>query len=248
MADGKWTSKLGKTSLICTIIALALAGAGLTLARFNMIDKLDGFYGMLIGALIAAIACVIAVISLLMSLKGKGTSRAPAVIALVLAVPFVAFIASRPAAADGAPAIHDITTDLASPPQFQTLTIRKDNLVGVETAENWKDIHSAAYGDIEPLLLNQSVSDVTIAAHSLAQEKGWEIAAFDPVAGRIEATDFVSYIRFEDIVVIEITASQDNNGSVVNVRSVSMLGVSDLGVNAKRIRAFLADLGTRLAI
>jgi len=248
MADGKWTSKLGKTSLICTIIALVLAGAGLTLARFNVIDKLDGFYGMLIGALIAAIACVIAVISLLMSLKGKGASRAPAIIALVLAVPFVAFIASRPAAADGAPAIHDITTDLASPPEFQTLTIRKDNLVGVETVENWKDIHAAAYDDIQPLLLDRPVSEVTIAAHSLAQEKGWDIAAFDPATGRIEATDFVSYIRFEDIVVIEVSPSSDNSSSVVNVRSVSKLGLSDLGVNAKRIRSFLDDLETRLAI
>jgi len=248
MADGKWTGKLGKISRLFAIIALILAGVGLTLARYNLVDKLDGFYGMLIGALIAAVACVIAVISLLMSLKGKGTSRAPAIIALVLAVPFVAFIASRPAAADGAPAIHDITTDLASPPQFQTLTVREDNLAGVDTVENWKDIHSAAYGDIKPLLLNRSVSDVTIAAHSLAQEQEWDIAAFDPAAGRIEATDFVSYIRFEDIVVIEVTASQDNNGSVVNVRSVSQLGISDLGVNAKRIRAFLADLETRLAI
>ncbi len=247
MADGKWTGKLGKTSRNVAIIALVLAGVGLTLARYNVIDKLDGFYGMLIGALLAAVASVIAVISLLMSLKANGVSRKPAIIALVLAVPFVAFIATRPAAADGAPAIHDITTDLASPPEFQTLTIREDNLAGVDTVENWQEIHAKAYGDIQPLLFNRPVSEVTIAAHSVAQDKGWDIAAFDPGAGRIEATDYVSYIRFEDIIVIEVTPSADNSGSEVNVRSVSQLGVSDLGVNAKRIRAFMADLEAKLA-
>lgn len=247
MADGKWTGKLGNTSRNVAIIALVLAGVGLTLARYNVIDKLDGFYGMLIGALLAAVASVIAVISLLMSLKANGVSRKPAIIALVLAVPFVAFIATRPAAADGAPAIHDITTDLASPPEFQTLTIREDNLAGVDTVENWQEIHAKAYGDIQPLLFNRPVSEVTIAAHSVAQDKGWDIAAFDPGAGRIEATDYVSYIRFEDIIVIEVTPSADNSGSEVNVRSVSQLGVSDLGVNAKRIRAFMADLEAKLA-
>ncbi len=247
MADGKWTGKLGKTSRNVAIIALVLAGVGLTLARYNVIDKLDGFYGMLIGALLAAVASLIAVISLLMSLKGNGASRKPAIIALALAVPFVAFIATRPAAADGAPAIHDITTDLASPPEFQTLTIREDNLAGVDTVENWQEIHAEAYGDIQPLLFNRPVPEVTIAAHSVAQEKGWDIAAFDPGAGRIEATDYVSYIRFEDIIVIEVTPSADNSGSEVNVRSVSQLGVSDLGVNAKRIRAFTADLEAKLA-
>ena len=34
-------------------------------------------------------------------------------------------------------------------------------------------------------------------------------------------------------------------GSVVDVRSLSRVGVSDLGVNAKRIRAFLAALRSR---
>ncbi|MEP5938439.1 MAG: DUF1499 domain-containing protein [Erythrobacter sp.] len=242
MADGKWTGKLGKTSRVLAIAALVVAGIGLTLARYNIVDKLDGFYGMLMGALAAVLACVLALISLLMSLRGKGASRAPAAMALILAVPFVAFIATRPAAADGAPAIHDITTNLAAPAEFQSLTVREDNLAGVDTVENWQAIHEGAYADIQPLLLNRPVSVVTEQAHSLAQDRGWEIAAFDAEAGRIEATDYVSYIRFEDIVVIEVTPSPDNSGSVVNMRSISQIGVSDLGVNAKRIRAFLSDL------
>jgi hypothetical protein len=242
MADGKWTGKTGKTSRVLAIAAVVIAGIGLTLARYNVIDKLDGFYAMLIGALTAALAAVLAIVSLLLSLRGAGASRAPAIIALVLAVPFVAFIATRPAAADGAPAIHDITTDLASPPQFDALTLREDNLAGVDSVEDWQNIHGDAYGDIQPLLLNRPVSLVTEQAHTLAQERDWEIAAYDPAAGRIEAIDYVSYIRFEDIVVIEVTASPDNSGSVVNMRSVSQLGVSDLGVNAKRVRAFLSDL------
>ncbi len=242
MAEGKWTGRAGKLSRALAIVALVIAGFGLTLARYDVIAKMDGFYAMLIGALIGAVAVLIAVVSLLMSLRNKGASRAPAVIALVLTVPFVAFIATRPAAADGAPPIHDITTDLASPPAFSALTIRDDNLAGVDTVEKWQEMHAGAYSDIQPLLLNRPVSVATQQAFELAQDRGWEIASFNKDTGRIEATDYVSYIRFEDIVVIEVTPSQDNSGSVVNMRSVSQFGVSDLGVNAKRIRSFLADL------
>ena len=47
-------------------------------------------------------------------------------------------------------------------------------------------------------------------------------------------------MRFKDDVVIRIT--QSGEGSIVDMRSVSRLGKSDVGVNAERIRAFLKEL------
>jgi len=43
-------------------------------------------------------------------------------------------------------------------------------------------------------------------------------------------------------VVLRVRPTEDGKGSVIDMRSVSRVGVSDLGVNAKRIRKFLADL------
>jgi uncharacterized protein (DUF1499 family) len=80
-------------------------------------------------------------------------------------------------------------------------------------------------------------------AEQLARDRGWAIAAVDPRAGTLEATATTLFFRFKDDVVVRVRPdSLRAGGSVVDVRSISRVGVSDVGVNAKRIRAFLADL------
>jgi uncharacterized protein (DUF1499 family) len=69
---------------------------------------------------------------------------------------------------------------------------------------------------------------------------GWEIVDARPKDGRIEATDTTFWFGFKDDVVIRITPALD--GSRVDVRSLSRVGRSDVGTNAKRIRAFLEKL------
>ncbi|MEX2241047.1 MAG: DUF1499 domain-containing protein [Burkholderiales bacterium] len=71
---------------------------------------------------------------------------------------------------------------------------------------------------------------------------GWEIVATDAAAGRIEATDTTFWFGFKDDVVIRVEG--DGAGSRVDVRSVSRVGVGDVGANAKRIRAYLRALGS----
>ena len=56
----------------------------------------------------------------------------------------------------------------------------------------------------------------------------------------IEATATTRLYGFKDDVVIRVTA--DGDGSRVDVRSVSRVGESDLGKNAKRVREYLARL------
>jgi uncharacterized protein (DUF1499 family) len=75
---------------------------------------------------------------------------------------------------------------------------------------------------------------------ALAKDKGWETVAHDPKDGRIEAVDRSLFYGFKDEIIIR-TASSDG-GTRVDVRSRSRLGRIDRGVNAKRIRAFLAAL------
>ena len=148
---------------------------------------------------------------------------------------------SRPMAAGEVPAIHDVTTDIANPPQFERLPLRADNLAGVETVENWRRLHAGAYGHLQPLVLAKPVAEVTDAATRIARESGWEIAVSDPARGHVEATASVSYIRFKDDVVIRISPTADGR-SRVDMRSVSRVGVSDFGVNARRIDEFLKAL------
>jgi uncharacterized protein (DUF1499 family) len=66
---------------------------------------------------------------------------------------------------------------------------------------------------------------------------------------RLEATDRSALFRFKDDIVLRVRPTDTGEGSIVDMRSVSRVGVSDLGVNAKRVRSFLADLsGTVTAV
>jgi len=69
---------------------------------------------------------------------------------------------------------------------------------------------------------------------------GWTIVAADEAAGRIEASERSRWFGFTDDIIVRVTAS--GSGSRVDVRSSSRLGRSDFGVNAARVRAYLAEL------
>jgi uncharacterized protein (DUF1499 family) len=151
------------------------------------------------------------------------------------------------------PAIHDISTDLADPPQFRMLEVRADNLdqipgdkepemKGMNPQQRWAAIHQKGYGDIRSVRIASPVAEVIAKAERLAKVRGWDIVVADPVEGRLEATDTSRFFRFKDDVVVRVRPTEDGMGSIVDMRSISRDGVSDLGANAKRVRSFLADL------
>lgn len=237
-----WASRLSRWSFLLAFTALAAAAAGVLLARYDLIAKMAGFSALLGGAIVSVPALLLAIGALL---AGRGQSsagwRKPA-LALLLSALFVGFAASRVLASGGAPAIHDATTDPANPPQFEVLTLRPDNLAGVGTEENWRRIHAAAYGDLAPVRLELPVAQATARIARLAQDRGWQIAITDPARGHVEATAAVSFIRFYDDVVLRAEPVDSGAATLVDMRSVSRIGIGDLGVNARRIRAFMADL------
>ena len=69
---------------------------------------------------------------------------------------------------------------------------------------------------------------------------GWQVVDANELEGRIEATATTFWFGFKDDVVIRIVPAPE--GSRVDVRSVSRVGLSDVGTNAKRIRDFLHKL------
>src|SRR5260370_29478822 len=73
---------------------------------------------------------------------------------------------------------------------------------------------------------------------------GWTVVAADPAAGRIEARQTSRWFRFTDDIVIRVAA--ETHGSRIDMRSESRQGRSDFGVNADRIRAYMATLRQRL--
>lgn len=147
------------------------------------------------------------------------------------------------------PRIADVTTDTVDPPGYA--------FAGMDGARHPTrpspgDIamQRAAYPDILSHRYPVGVTRVLEQARALADLSGWHV--LDEVApvsadgtARIEAVAVTSFFATRNDVVIRI--EPDGDGSRVDVRSASRYVKHDLGVNAARIRSFLASLDVSLA-
>lgn len=145
------------------------------------------------------------------------------------------------------PPIHDITTDTEQPPEFvAVLPLRKDapnttEYGGTELAA----LQKKGYPDLAPAILPMPPRAAFELALRLARASGWEIVAAVADDNRIEATATTDWFGFKDDIVIRIRPAAA--GSRVDMRSVSRVGHSDLGANARRIREFMRQLAANRA-
>lgn len=163
------------------------------------------------------------------------------VIATVMAVCFYVWLGSTLLQSARVPPIHHISTDLDKPPAFDKIvSLRADTHNSLVLTEEVAEQQRQHYGHIQPLVLNQTNAEVFDAAVSLANRLGWHVQHQDSGKGLIEASATSGIFGFVDDVVIRIQAQ--GAGSLVDLRSVSRVGKSDLGVNAKRVDSFLTRL------
>lgn len=149
--------------------------------------------------------------------------------------------------AQSVPPIHDITTDTNNPPAFVVIApLRADApnpaaYDGEETASQ----QLASYPEINSVLYPKTPEEVFTAAQQLMEDLGWQLVDVDEEEGRLEATATTRWFGFKDDVVIRI-APGDAGMTRFDMRSKSRVGRSDIGVNAARIRDFVAELNERL--
>ena len=237
----KLTRGLSWLAFLLAIGATIAAFTGMTLARVDRIGKLEGFSYLFISAPVAAGALLVAIIALILNWRAGWPARRVALIGFLFAAGFVGSLAFTVLSAGNVPMIHDATTDLADVPQFETIELPEDNLRGVENEAEWVALHEEGYPELRSVVIDRTVEQTILDAEQLAKDRGWTIRAVDAEAGRLEATSYASYIRFEDEVVIRARPDGADR-TLVDMRSVSRVGISDLGVNARRIQDFLEDL------
>jgi uncharacterized protein (DUF1499 family) len=144
--------------------------------------------------------------------------------------------------AKSVPAIHDITTDTMEPPAFVTLAAERRAspnglaYAGAEVAAK----QQAAYPNVQAVRLPLGRDAAFSRALEAARAMGWEIVAADAAGGRIEATATTFWFGFKDDVVVRLRG--DGDGTRVDVRSMSRVGKSDVGANARRIKQYLSRL------
>lgn len=238
------TARAGLALTLAGSLALLLSGVG---TRWDWWDFRTGFlvlrwtlYGGPAIIVVTLAGLVLGLLartgrSLLVSLLTLG------LLAAVAAVP-VGYLLS----AGRVPPIHDITTDPDDPPRFVAVLPRRRG--APNTAEYGGAAlaaqQRAGYPDLRPARFAAAPDVVFARATEVARSLGWEIVAAAPAEGRLEATDRTRWFGFRDDVVVRVRP--DGAGTRVDVRSVSRVGRSDLGTNARRIRRFLEAMEAAL--
>ena len=225
---------------IACVLAELLAGFGHRL----------GWWDFGVGISVLSSAALTSTVALLASLIGTPLavrSRArPLIVAALAGLVVAALAAGIPAyyyfLARHVPPIHDISTDTDNPPRFVAALQARDGAPnGVEYSAATAAQQKQAYPDIAPALMGVPPRVAFARSLDAARSLGWQIIASVPAEGRIEAVDTSLLFGFNDDIVIRIAA--DGEQTRVDVRSLSRVGRSDIGANARRIRAFLRKLG-----
>ena len=237
--DPTTRSMWSKLILSGSVIGAALLPIGALGTRFGLWEFTLGFLFLLIGSIIAAIGVVVGIAALIAAKKRGLVGDKPAIyVGMTVSALILAVMALQLAGA-GVPPIHNISTDVDDPPQFNAVVAlrgEKSNPLAYE-ADKLADLQREAYPWVKPLETDLNPADSFVRATGVLQKMGLELINEAPLEGLIEATDTTFWFGFKDDLVVRIRPNA--SGSLIDVRSVSRVGVSDLGANARRIGKFL---------
>ena len=228
-----------------SLIAFLLVALPAPLYRFGVVELGTAFAGFKFGLVVGIAALVLLAIQVLF--KRKTVSLASAAIAVIFSAIAIALPLGMMTTAKNVPPIHDISTDLVNPPEFVAIApLRADapnpvEYAGAEAAEQQR----TAYPDLQTLTYSQSKSELVEASKQAIENLGWELINTDADKGIVEATETTAWFGFKDDVIIRVT---DNDSErLVDIRSKSRIGKSDLGKNAARIHALIEELDSVLS-
>ena len=224
---------------VCAVAALS-AGPGYRMQLWSLSDGFTLLRWSTLGAIAGAVVAllVLGLTWLVRVPRGRALAGASLVLNLLVAAPPLYLYRQ----AQGLPKIHDISTDTADPPAFvAVLPLRQGARNPVDYRVETAAQQRLGYPDIVPLRLDAPPAEAFVRAERAARAMGWEVVAVVPEALRIEATATTLLFGFKDDIVIRIRPQ--GQGSLVDVRSLSRIGGSDVGANAARIRSFFGKLG-----
>jgi uncharacterized protein (DUF1499 family) len=231
---------------------LAVLGPG---SRFGLWD-----YGTALGllreiALPLMLAAGLAAIAFALALW-KARGLAPLALVAALAAGAAAYVPLQMRAmVEANPFIHDITTDFDAPPEIlAAATLERSNppaYAGADLVRNSEktvaEAQREAFPDIAPFTAAGDLQATRDAVRAIVEKMGMQILAEGPVSSdpgsgwRIEAVATSFWYGFKDDFIVRLMPLPEG-GTRVDVRSKSRVGGSDLGANARRVRAFLKEL------
>jgi len=233
-------SRLALSVVVACAVAVAISGPGY---RMNWWPLPTAFDTLRWGGWIAIGATIVAAVLAVTAGVGRpGGTRAgmtEAIVAVVIGAVTMTGPLVLMSRGKGVPPIHDISTDTSDPPKFVAVLPLRAGAAnpatygGPEIAAQQKK----AYPQIAPLDVAMPPPRAFERALAVARDMGWTIVSSESSEGRIEATATTPFFGFRDDVVVRVSPAA--KGSRIDVRSVSRIGRSDLGANARRVESYL---------
>lgn len=118
-----------------------------------------------------------------------------------------------------------------------------------EEAEQKEAGKGTVYPKMETLYFNQSPAEVAAVAERIIDRRGWDIV-FTGETGRemgdelqIDATATSGWFGFKDDIAVRLRPVE--GATAVDIRSISRVGLSDLGANSTRVYGLMIELEDR---
>jgi len=140
-----------------------------------------------------------------------------------------------------APALHDITTNIADPPYFRQLRERSYStesavdLLGGRLDPNYASLHHSAFPDLKPLRIAAPPGEVLKLVEVLVERQGWTLADTRLADGYIEASAINPWLQLRTDIAVRVRPNDAGASSLVDIRAVSELGVGDFGISAQLV-------------
>lgn len=231
-------------TLIAGVLALLLLLLSGPLYQADILGLMEAFLAMRIALILGAVAILLALVQVIFMRK---TISWPATGVAVLCAAVAIFMPlSMMNKAKSVPPIHDITTNFVNPPKFVAmLPLRADAPNPAEyQGEDIASQQREAYPELETQKYTQTTEQVFDAALAVVKRMGLDVVSSDKTLGLIEAYDTTTFFGFVDDVVIRIQS--DGQMTMLDARSKSRVGISDIGKNAERLNALIAGVAKNL--
>lgn len=227
---------------LAAVLLLLATGVGYQKGAF---DLAQAFNLLRIGALLGIAGAGSSIFFILWQ-RPEGITLAVIVVSAVLGITAFYMPYRQLLLSQRLPAIHDITTDINNPPAFVAIARVRTSLHNPVAYDGPQvaALQRQFYPDIRTVMFPHSTEQVFDKALLLLEDFNWRVADANADEGRIEATITSRWFGFKDDIVIRLT--QAGGMTMVDVRSKSRVGITDVGTNARHIREFINALNDAL--
>ena len=242
-------------------LIFAIAGPGYQIGLFHwrtgllVIMKYTAFISIPLLAIIVLIIITTLIGKFELNVKSKKILR----VALIFPIIVLVFVLYWKNTLSKYPYIHDITTDFDNPPQFTFAEELRNSEVGsspitydgsmkVERGPftgTLSELQKEHYPDISNFIVNRSISEIKNIIEVAMLSSGIKISGYNEENFTIEGMEKSTFFGFTDDIAVRMI--KVGSGEVlVDIRSKSRQGASDLGQNAKRIERLKASILSKI--